>query len=98
MIKLMVEEFIDIKMELHTTDTGRMICSMARGLRNGLMGVCIKENTLKERNMVMDFINGQTDLHMKVSGSRIRFQVLAFILGWMAVDMMGNGKTTTWKV
>lgn len=45
MIKRMEEEFTDTKMEQLMMGTGKTISNMERVLRNGLMGVFIKENT-----------------------------------------------------
>jgi hypothetical protein len=68
MIKLTVTVFTLTLMEQNTKVTGKMIYSMARVKRSGLMVVGTKEITRKEKSMDKDFMCGLMAAHMKENG------------------------------
>ena len=67
MIRLMGREFTLTLMELNTLATGRKISKMERVLNHGLIMLAMKEIINKEKNLVMENLNGLMDLSMKVS-------------------------------
>ena len=64
----MVKEYTYILMVLGMKASGRMICSMDKVLKLGLMAQNMKGSTNKERNTDLENTNGMTDPDMKESG------------------------------
>ena len=60
---------------------GRMICSMERVLRLGLMGQGMRETMPSGENMASALINGMMDLNTQVIGRKTRLVGLGFIHG-----------------
>lgn len=97
MIKQMDEVFIDIKMELLMMAIGKTIYSMEWELKDGLMGLYIRDSISKAKSMGMDFTNGMMDHNTRVSGMRTKSQAWEFIPGLMEGHSRESGKTTIWK-
>ena len=97
MIRQMEEEFTDIKMVRLTMDTGKRIFSTVKELRNGQMGVTIRESILKAKSTGTDNTFGQMARNTKENGLRTRSQDLESTLGLTGADTTESGSTTTWK-
>jgi len=97
MIKQMDEVFIDIKMERLMMAIGKTIYSTEWELKDGLMGLFIRDSISKAKSMGMDFTNGMMDHNTRVSGMRTKSQAWEFIPGLMVGHSRESGKTTIWK-
>lgn len=62
-------------------EIGKMISSMAKARKLGLMALSMKANTSRERNMDSVYTVGMTGLDMKVNGMKTRLEVWVLILG-----------------
>ena len=70
MIRLTAMVFTFIKMERDTKENGKTIYSMAKAKRFGLITQCMKDITMKARNMEKDFIFGKTAQAMMEIGMK----------------------------
>jgi hypothetical protein len=62
-------------------EIGKMISSMAKARKLGLMALSMKANISRERNMDSVYTVGMTGLDMKVNGMKTRLEVWVLILG-----------------
>jgi hypothetical protein len=54
--------------------TGKMIFSMDKEKKHGLMDQSMKDNISKERNMDLELMPGMMVLSMKVNGMKIKLE------------------------
>ena len=66
MIRLVVKALIAIVMEQNTSVDGRIMFSMEKVLRHGLMVLNIKETTLMVKNLAKAVFHGQMAAYLKV--------------------------------
>jgi hypothetical protein len=72
MIKRTDTECISMLTELNMKVNGRMICSMVKEWKLGLMAQDMKETMLSEENMELGLINGMMEVNILVSGRKIK--------------------------
>lgn len=94
MIKHMVEDFTLTLMALGMKESGKMINNMALELRDGLMELSTKVNTLKERNMGRANSFGQTRVLIMESSLITIYKEWAFTNGQMEGYITENGSIT----
>ena len=95
MIRPMVMEYMFIKMEPDTKENGKMICSMVKAKRYGLITLCTRVTTMRERNMEKDSIFGKTAPVTMATGSKIELKAKVFTNGKMVVPIQVPGKIIT---
>lgn len=83
MTKQMASVSICISMAPGMKVHGKTTYSMEKAKRLGQMGLFMKENTDKGKNMVTVTIRGVMAPDMKENGSRIRLEDWEYTLGWM---------------
>jgi hypothetical protein len=81
MIKQMAMEYIFISMAQGMKVHGKMICSMDKGRKLGLMAQFMRESIWQAKNMGKGFIAGMMVLDMVVNGTRTRLKVSALTPG-----------------
>jgi len=91
MIKQMVKVHIIMSMVLGMKAFGKMIFSMDKEKKLGLMDPFIKVNISKERNTDTESTNGMMDLNTKVIGSKIESKALVLTVGWTVECIRENG-------
>ena len=77
---------------------GKMIYSMVRARRLGLMARYTRDSTFQARSTASEYTVGTMARAMRVNGMKIRYAASVHTHGSMAVSTRGSGLTTTWRV
>jgi hypothetical protein len=84
---------ISMLMDQNTKENGKMISSMVKATRRGLMEVNFMVTMLTQRKRVKVCIHGLTEINISVTGRIMLLLVSAFIYGAMEESMLENGRT-----
>lgn len=84
---------ISMPMDQNTKENGKMISSMVKAMRHGLMEVSFMVTMLTQRKKVKVCIHGLTEINISVTGRIMLLLVSAFIYGAMEECMLENGRT-----
>lgn len=73
-----------------------MINKMEKEKKFGQMVLVMKDYIIKEKNMEMEYLNGQMDQFMKENSFKIIFKDKVNIDGKMVENILENGKIIKW--